>query len=113
MAAVPGLEDFAALAERVHQGDPAAEDELARLFSQKVFITALSLEKRWRHQLRTFLEETLEYQVYDPAEDQKKKLNDEEAVNFRFWKTTDFERYRQTVRKIIDFDLDLIEQRAD
>jgi nucleoside 2-deoxyribosyltransferase len=32
---------------------------------------------------------------------------------FRSWKRTDLERFRNTVRKIIAYDLDLIEQQCD
>jgi hypothetical protein len=69
--------------------------------------------KGWRKTLRTFIERTLGHEVYDPAEDEKKNLSDEERANFRLWKNDNFERYRQAVRKIIDFDLDLIESRVD
>jgi hypothetical protein len=69
--------------------------------------------KSWRKTIRTFIENVLGHEVYDPAEDDKKNITEEERANFRLWKTTDFDRYRQTVRKIIDFDLDLIENRVD
>lgn len=71
------------------------------------------LGKSWRKELRTFLEATLGHQVYDPAEDEKKNLSEEESANFRVWKSKDFGRFRNVVRKIIDFDLDLIENRVD
>jgi nucleoside 2-deoxyribosyltransferase len=32
---------------------------------------------------------------------------------FRSWKRSDLQRFRQTIRKIIAYDLDLIEQRCD
>ena len=69
--------------------------------------------KAWRRELTPFLRETLGHQVYDPAEDEKKNLTDEEATHFRSWKTADPERFQRTVRKIIDWDLDLIEKQAD
>jgi hypothetical protein len=69
--------------------------------------------KGWRKAVRVFMEDVLGHEVYDPAEDEKKNLSDEESANFRLWKTNDFERYREAVRKIIDFDLDLIENRVD
>ncbi len=69
--------------------------------------------KGWRKTVRVFMEDVLGHEVYDPAEDEKKNLSDEESANFRLWKTNDFERYREAVRKIIDFDLDLIENRVD
>ncbi len=74
---------------------------------------AEDLGKGWRRQLKVFLQEELGHRVYDPAEYEKKNLSDEESANFRSWKTSAFKRYRNAVRKIIDFDLDLIEQRID
>ncbi len=69
--------------------------------------------KAWRRQLTPFLHNTLGHRVYDPAEDEKKNLTEEEVAHFRSWKTEDPERFRRTVRKIINWDLDLIEQQAD
>lgn len=69
--------------------------------------------KRWRRDLTPFLAGTLGHRVYDPAEDEKKNLTDEEVAHFRSWKSSDLERFRRTVRKIINWDLDLIEQQAD
>jgi hypothetical protein len=69
--------------------------------------------KMWRRKLTPFLREDLGHRVYDPAEDEKKNLTDEEAAKFREWKKTDVERFRRVVRKIIQFDLDLIENKAD
>jgi nucleoside 2-deoxyribosyltransferase len=67
----------------------------------------------WRRKLGPFLRETLGHRFYDPAEDEKKSLTPEELANFRAWKTTDLERFRRVIRKIIAFDLDLIENQAD
>ncbi len=69
--------------------------------------------KMWRRKLAPFLRETLGHRVYDPAEDEKKNLTDEEARHFREWKTADTERFRRVVRKIIQFDMDLIENKVD
>ncbi len=69
--------------------------------------------KLWRRKLTPFLREGLGHRVYDPAEDEKKNLTGEESANFRAWKQTDVERFRRVVRKIIQFDLDLIENKAD
>ena len=67
----------------------------------------------WRRKLAPFLRDQLGHRVYDPAEDERKNLTEEEAAHFREWKTSDLERFRRTVRKIIAFDLDLIENKAD
>ncbi len=69
--------------------------------------------KMWRRKLAPFLREQLGHRVYDPAVDEKKNLTDEESANFREWKSADTERFRRTVRKIIQFDLDQIENKAD
>lgn len=69
--------------------------------------------KMWRQKLAPFLRDQLGHRVYDPAEDEKKNLTDEEAAHFREWKVTDIDRFRRVVRKIIQFDLDLIENKAD
>jgi nucleoside 2-deoxyribosyltransferase len=67
----------------------------------------------WRRKLAPFLRDQLGHRVYDPAEDERKNLTEEEAAHFREWKTSDLDRFRRTVRKIIAFDLDLIENKAD
>ncbi len=69
--------------------------------------------KLWRRKLAPFLRDELGHRVYDPAEDEKKNLTEEEAAHFREWKKSDLERFRRVVRKIIQFDLDLIENKAD
>jgi hypothetical protein len=65
----------------------------------------------WRSKVAPTLE-GLGHEVYDPSQDVRKNLNDEEARNFRSWKTTDLDRFRYAVRKIIAYDLDFIERRA-
>jgi nucleoside 2-deoxyribosyltransferase len=69
--------------------------------------------KLWRRKMTPFLRDELGHRVYDPAEDEKKNLTDEEIAHFREWKSTDLERFRRVVRKIIHYDLDLIENKAD
>lgn len=69
--------------------------------------------KIWRRELTPFLQQRLGHRVYDPAEDERKNLTEEEIAHFRGWKAADPERFRQTVRKIINWDLDLIEKQAD
>ena len=69
--------------------------------------------KLWRRKLTPFLHNDLGHRVYDPAEDEKKNLTEEEAGHFREWKETDVERFRRVVRKIIQYDLDIVENKAD
>lgn len=68
--------------------------------------------KGWRAQVAPLLK-SLGHDVYDPAQDEKKNLTDVEVLEFRSWKKSDLPRFQRTVRKIIAYDLDLIEQRCD
>jgi hypothetical protein len=68
--------------------------------------------KTWRAALTPFLL-SLGHEVYDPAMDEKKNLTDVEMREFRSWKRNDLPRFQATLRKIIAYDLDWIEQRAD
>jgi hypothetical protein len=68
--------------------------------------------KGWRAEIAPFLQ-SLGHRVYDPAADQRKNLSEEEARDFRLWKTADLRRFQRTVRKIIAWDLDWIEHKAD
>lgn len=70
------------------------------------------LGKGWRAEVKPLLK-SLGYEVYDPAEDEKKNLTDIEVREFRSWKGSDLPRFQRTVRKIIAYDLDLIENRCD
>jgi hypothetical protein len=67
----------------------------------------------WRRKLAPFLRDQLGHRVYDPAEDARKNLTEEETANFRAWQTTDLDRFRRTARKMVAFDLDLLEHKAD
>jgi hypothetical protein len=53
------------------------------------------------------------HEVYDPSRDLKKNLTDDEILNFRAWKSADLARFQGVIRKIITYDLDLIERRVD
>lgn len=66
----------------------------------------------WRRAITPALE-ACGHQIYDPALDAEKDLTDYEVRNFRSWKTADLPRFQQTIRKIIAYDLDIVEQQAD
>ncbi|HET8668751.1 MAG TPA: hypothetical protein VFM10_12280 [Terriglobales bacterium] len=68
--------------------------------------------RTWRASLTPFLR-SLGHDVYDPAADEKKNLTDEEVREFRSWKLADPVRFRGTIRKIIDWDLDWVERKCD
>ena len=67
----------------------------------------------WRGEIGRFLEGELGHEVYDPARDEKKDLTDEERRDFRSWKLASPDRFRDTVRKIIAWDLGRIETQTD
>lgn len=67
----------------------------------------------WREELLVLLRDELRHDVYDPAADEKKNLTEEERDNFRRWKLENPRRFRETVRKIIAWDLDRIERETD
>jgi nucleoside 2-deoxyribosyltransferase len=66
----------------------------------------------WRAEVTRLLHE-FGHDVYDPAGDEKKDLTDEEAREYRGWKQTDLPRFQQTIRKVIQYDLDWVEERCD
>jgi hypothetical protein len=66
------------------------------------------LGRGWRRDITPFLRDDLGHDVYDPAEDERKSLTEEEQGNLRFWKRTDFDRFQVAVRKIIEWDLDIV-----
>lgn len=68
--------------------------------------------RSWRAELTPFLS-GLGHSVYDPARDEKKNLSDEEVAHFRSWKAADLPRFQRTVRKIIAYDLDILENEID
>jgi len=70
------------------------------------------LGKGWRAEITPLLQ-SLGHEVYDPALDEMKNLTETEVREFRSWKSTDLSRFQQTIRKIIAYDLDLIEHRCD
>lgn len=69
--------------------------------------------KLWRRKLTPYLREQLGHRVYDTIEDARKILTEDEIANFGVWQKTDLDRFRRVVRKIIAFDIELIENRAD
>jgi len=68
--------------------------------------------KAWRTDVTRSLHE-LGHEVYDPALDEQKDLTEQEARDFRGWKQTDLPRFQQTIRKVIQYDLDWVEERCD
>jgi hypothetical protein len=68
--------------------------------------------RKWRADLAPLLRD-LGHEFYDPAEDERKTLDEDEIGQFRQWKTTDLPRFQRAVRKIVHFDIDRLEDRTD
>lgn len=68
--------------------------------------------RAWRAALKPFLVETLHHEVYDPAEAIPQLLGLSVYETFRSWKAADPDRFRQTVRRIIAHDLEILTTRA-
>ena len=63
----------------------------------------------WRRKLAPYLREQLGHRVYDPAEDERKNLTRKKSRISASGRSTDLDRFRRVVRKIIAFDLEIIE----
>lgn len=69
--------------------------------------------REWRKRMRFWLQDNLNHSVYDPTEEARWLLNEEELRSLPAWKSSDLERYRKVMRLIINHDLDVIANRAD
>jgi nucleoside 2-deoxyribosyltransferase len=67
----------------------------------------------WRERMRKWLESALNHRVYDPTEEARRILSEEEREKFLEWKLTDFERFRRVMRFILNHDLDVMARQAD
>lgn len=67
----------------------------------------------WRLEMSRFLISQLGHQVFNPCVEENHILSPEEFKNFRKWKTSNLKRFRETVRKLIQTDLDTLLNRVD
>ncbi len=67
----------------------------------------------WRRAITPFLKEELGHRVFDPCIEENHVLSVHEFAEFRDWKRTDLKRFRQTMRKLIDTDLNQIAREVD
>lgn len=80
--------------------------------NRRVFYLAGAIEHApdgglgWRERVEGFLRGLPGCEAYNPATDETKPLTDEEREHFRSWRTTDFDRFQRTMRKIIRRDLE-------
>ena len=69
--------------------------------------------RQWRERMRLWIQETLNHRVYDPAEEARRLLTEEELRNLPEWKRTAVERFRKAMRIVIHHDLDVMASQAD
>ena len=69
--------------------------------------------RAWREHMRAWILKNLNHHVYDPTEEARRILSEEEQQNLAAWKTSDLDRYRRIMRFIINHDLDMMTDRTD
>jgi hypothetical protein len=69
--------------------------------------------RAWREEISGFLSETLGHRFFNPCIEENHILEEEESQQFRNWKEADPVRFRQTMRKLIDTDLDILINKVD
>lgn len=69
--------------------------------------------KAWRANLTRFLKTEQGWDVFDPSQHEQDFLTEDEKDNFRKWKTTDINKFRLVIKKIIDRDLEQLLEKCD
>jgi hypothetical protein len=69
--------------------------------------------REWRERMRHWIEDNLNHSVYDPPQEARRLLSEDELQGLSAWKATDLERYRKVMRLIINHDLGVMANRAD
>ena len=67
----------------------------------------------WRKEITEFLDAKLGWDVFDPSQHEQDFLTETEKANFRQWKSTDINKFRPVIKKIIDRDLHQLLQECD
>ena len=67
----------------------------------------------WRSEITIWLKDKLEHSVIDPVIETTKLIEKTESQNYRNWKTTDPNKFREFVRHAIDNDLNSVVNKSD
>ena len=67
----------------------------------------------WRNELTIWLKENLNHSVVDPIIETTKLVEKSNSQNYRNWKNTDPNKFKNFVRKAIDNDLDSVINKTD
>lgn len=74
---------------------------------------APDLGAAWRKEISEFLTSELGHRVFNPCVEQNHVLTPEEINHFRSWKASNLGRFRATVRKVIEKDLNTLLHEVD
>ena len=67
----------------------------------------------WRIDISNWLKENLGHNVIDPVVESQKQVLKHNSHNYRNWKSTDPERFKEFIRVLIDHDLKSVIDKAD
>ena len=67
----------------------------------------------WRIDMSNWLSDHLGHKVIDPVEESRLLMIKEDSVDYRSWKESDTERYRQFVRQCVDRDIKAVTEEVD
>ena len=67
----------------------------------------------WRLDMTSWLSAQLGHNVIDPVEESRLLLQEENSSDYRTWKESDTERYRQFIRKCVDRDIRAVTKEVD
>jgi hypothetical protein len=65
----------------------------------------------WRREISEFLVNELNHNSFNPCLEENHVLSPQEFRQFRQWKTTNLQRFRKTIRKIINNDITILTKR--
>ena len=67
----------------------------------------------WRNEMTIWLRDKLDHSVIDPVITTNKLINKSDSQNYRNWKTSDPNKFREFVRQAIDNDLNSVVNISD
>jgi hypothetical protein len=67
----------------------------------------------WRNDITIWLKDNLNHSVIDPVIETAKLAKKMESQNYRSWKNSDPDKFKQFIRKAIDNDLNSVVNKAD
>jgi len=84
-----------------------------RVYLSGAIEAATSQEGEWRNELNLWLKSTLGHDSIDPVKTSQSLIQKENAEGFRKWKTSDPNRFKGFIRKIINQDISAVLDDSD